>query len=733
MALGLGPAGGCSTVDRDPIADCNDDDDCGDQAVCSLAQGNICVPAELPPLTVLGFDIIEGDLRVELQGCDPEITRELAGTLLRVQKRESLIKSHQLRASESRPVLNCGGGECEGVCDEDALTCTTQTDKRLGLSSLSRLGLADLSSSRKDYVTVPDQPVPEGELPPPVEFIWPSYESDDERAHASLELEVAPPEGATSTSTYWRVIAEDAPEELEATGRVRCQRAIVGNEGAVRTLAGSPVPAANIEFIYNEAIASSSTVLGTGRACVDDLDCALGWACNLEGSCGLDLSGVSAGSSISLEDPAGAFPPAQLYTYCEDSLADPLERQFLVRVTPPADSGLPNMIYDLNQGFALQAQPDILKEVTIDGVLCLPNWQPPQAISFSLEGDPVALTETELGVYECCSTECLPSNEPEVEPPPPPTLDSCQNFGEVNFETRWYNPNLAVWQFAGCVPTAANSDGSSGILVRNVKTCDDEGCSVSLTTGDPDEDSRNYRVSIVQPVGSAFRSQRFNLTVGPETTEFEPFELEPRVLLRGEIVCISEGCSASNAVVAAERLRVDTDDSDPSGPFYYQARVNAAGSFVLPVDPGVYVVTAYPAVGQPGGPAPFQVLDLREGSPMLADIDGVFNAVLGDPLQLDDGVLVQVHLRDFEVSSTKVTPLDTGSWAEQSGWPGIDGIPELTGLDLNDPLACHGSSTLGCQIRRVRPGGPTATPISLLIDGRFQFTTRKRGETACGG
>jgi hypothetical protein len=250
--------------------------------------------------------------------------------------------------------------------------------------------------------------------------------------------------------------------------------------------------------------------------------------------------------------------------------------------------------------------------------------------------------------------------------------------------------------------------------VRDVSECAPEGCTVMLTSGEIDELTREYTVSLEQRADSVFRSQRHNVSVTAETENLT-FALEPRVLLRGQVVCVSNNCSAQSAVVAAERLRSDTDGVDPIGPFEFQARVDAAGNFVMPVDPGVYVVTAYPGVGQPGGPAPYEVVDLRDGSALLDDVDGVPNATLDDSLELDEGVLVRVQLRDFAVS-TRVTPIDIGSWAYQSDFP--------EDLDLNDPSACLGSSSRGCSIRRLRP---VDTPISLLLSGKFQFTTRDRG------
>jgi hypothetical protein len=715
----------CSTVDRGPIDECQDDTDCGTGSVCSLAQGNICVPEALPPQTALGFDIREGDgLRIELKGCDPEVTRELGGSELRVQRRELLVRDYHLRASEARTVGSCD--ECEDTCDAAGLTCTASADADLDLSMSSRLALASHDPKAQTYVNPP-----EGELPLPVGFEWPTYESlVDLAARSALVLQVTPPADTAPRSRYLRALAPDTEDEIDSAALDLCERAIIGPESSVRTFLGTPISEATVEFVHDEAIATPVTVLGNGPACVAPMICPPGWACN-EGSCGLDLRGVLAGSAVSLADPAaGAIPPAYLYTYCEDvEVNEDLVRKFSVRVTPPAESGLPNMIYDLNQTFPYPPVPGTLTEINLqDGdqedsprALCLPDWQPPIPVSFSVSGSPITLTETELGTYTCCSTECLPSPEPGVEPTPPAEPpEACDGFTVASFETRWFNQLGMEWTDAGCIPTGANSDLSSGRYVRDVTECAPEGCSVMLTSGEIDELTRSYTVSIEQRADSVFRSQRYDVSVTSET-EALTFALEPRVLLRGQVVCRTDKCSAQSAVVAAERLRSDTDTDDPIGPFEFQARVDVAGNFVMPIDPGLYVVTAYPGVGQPGGPAPYEIVDLRDGSELIDDSDGVPNATLPDPLELDDGVLVRVQLRDFAVS-TRVTPIDIGSWAYQDDFPDE--------IDLNTPSTCLSSSTRGCSIRRLRPSD---TPISLLLSGKFQFTTRDRGETCPSG
>lgn len=725
LAVVLGTAPACSTVDRGPIDDCQDDADCGTGLVCSYGETNICVPESLPPLSVLGFDIRDGNLvRVELSGCDPEVDRELGGSSLRIQARGSLVRAFMIDAATRREVTGCDANECAGDCNELTLTCTEPSDAQLDLSMASRLSLSDLTSMAMPYLSMPGEDL----TPTPASFDWPKYESDSDAAHPALRLQVSPiaPAVESKLGRYVQVIPDGVEGELTTTAASKCQRAIIGPEGTVRTVGGTPIDDVAVEFSYDEPIATRSTVLGTAPSCADEEPrCAIGWACNEDtNTCGLDLTGMLAGSALRPDPPGsgGVLPHTYLYTYCEHlEDGETLTRQFQVRLTPPTDSGLPTLTYALEQEF-----PDVpLAEVNIDGALCLPDWQAPQQVAFSVTGEPVTLTETNLGEYTCCSTECLPSPEPDIVPTPPPaTPDSCANFERVRFETRWRldENEVMTWQFAGCIDPGLNADGSNGRYVRD-GVCGDEGCSVSLTLGDVGDLSRPYTVTIIQPTGSVFRTQRFQLSLTSEMTELPTFAMRPRVLLRGQIVCKADetNCNAQKAVFAAERLRTDDDDADWPGPYYFEARADLDGNFVLPIDPGLYVVTAFPELGQPGGPARFSILDLREDSPLVTEVGGVPHAVIDGPIELDDGVLVRVQLRDFPVS-TAVLPLDLGSWKYQNDFPADE-------YDLNLPGTCLGSSSRGCDIRRIRP---TSAPLTLQLNGRIQFTARDRGESACG-
>ncbi len=733
-ALGLALAA-CSTIADEPPPECEDDQDCGESLICSFAQGSICVPEVQPPLASLGFDIREGEFRIELRGCDPEVSLEPGGNELRVRSRNRLAREFEFSISTIRDVLLCADCEAGSTCDPIALTCKQPTDGELDLGQNSRFGLQSLASPTKTYTIPTEPPLPEGELPPPVNMVWPQYDSEEASAHWATQLDVTTVEGGDNRGTMRRVIADDSEGSFDLVNTLRCQRGLYGADGAVRVYKGDVVPGANLEFVYAEPIAAPTTTIGSAPlACSDQLACPLGWACSTAGTCALDLTGVSAGTTTSFDDPldGGGFPPAWIYTYCESLSSpneDPIELELFVRVAPLPETGLPQVVYDIDQPFPDPPSPDSSRLVALTGVLCLPPWQPPHTIGFSVVGEPVELATSELGSYRCCSTDCLPTQADDVVPTPPPNVESCTSFETARFSTLWFLDDAQTWGLDGCTQPALNSEGANGRYLREVdklEQCSETDCTVDLTHGEQAEAGRAYTVSIIQPVGSVFRSLQAQVEVDAETLDFgSPFELEPRVLLRGQIVCAETtdgsetNCNFANGVVAVERLRVSTDEVDPLGPFFFQGRSDAQGQFVLPVEPGVYVITGYPAIGQPGGPAPLQILDLRSESAMITMIDGVPNATLDQPIELDEGVLVRALLKDFDVN-TGVAPLDLGSWASD---------PAFEGFDLNAAQTCYNASARGCVIRRLRP---TDASISLLLSKRFQFTARTGGSDQCG-
>jgi hypothetical protein len=733
--------GGCSTVADEPPPECEENQDCGEGLICSIAQGSICVPEVQPPRANLGFDIRENfdEFRIELHGCDPEVSLEPGGSEVRVRSRDRLAREFEFSVRTRRDVETCETCEVGSICDPDALTCTSPVEADLELGQNSRFGLDRLVGRLGKYTIPIDPPLPEGELPPAVAMVWPQYDSEDASAHWATQLEITPlsmPMGA-ARATLRRVIAGTVEGAFELVSTHRCQRNLFGDNASVRLSTGAEVVGADVEFLYDESIAAPSTVIGPPQTCSDDVPCPLGWACSDLGTCALDLTNVSIGKTTTVEDLQIDFLPVPLYTYCEgipSPADDPLVLELFVRVLPPVEMGLPQVVYRIDQPFPDPVTPASSHSVPLAGTLCLPPWQPPHTIGFSVVGEPVELADTELGAYRCCSTDCLPTQATDVEPIPPPDVDTCTGFDRVQFNTLWFlddeddEDDVTLWGIAcgGTQPTT-NSDGANGRYSRvpELTNCIDTPCTVDLTHGEDGEVGRLYDVAILQPQGSVFRSRREQVIVEANTLEFSPFELEPRVLLRGSIACEAESgddCNFANAVVAVERLRVATDETNPLGPFFFEGTSDAAGSFVLPVEPGVYVITAYPAIGQPGGPAPLQILDLRSDSAMVeTPAGGPPTATLDQPLELDEGVLVRALLKDFDVN-TGVVPLDVGSWTSD---------PAFEGFDLNSTATCYGNpdtAAQGCLIRKLRP---TNTSISLLLSKQFQFTARTGPSDPC--
>ncbi len=199
----------------------------------------------------------------------------------------------------------------------------------------------------------------------------------------------------------------------------------------------------------------------------------------------------------------------------------------------------------------------------------------------------------------------------------------------------------------------------------------------------------------------------------------QPTNLERRVLVRGFVQLSPEVCDPSkdsdcdqvSALVMAERLWMpNADASNTPGPYFHTATTftdpltGTEGAYALPLDPGVWLVTALPFAGSRGGPAGIEILDLRNGMDRAKDFE----------LRL--GVRVNFKLEGFD-PRTEVMPLDLGSWTGHDH-PGRSG-----NLDLNAPGECLSTdSSQGCQIRRLLPLGALARPNAVNI---VQITTRE--------
>ena len=155
----------------------------------------------------------------------------------------------------------------------------------------------------------------------------------------------------------------------------------------------------------------------------------------------------------------------------------------------------------------------------------------------------------------------------------------------------------------------------------------------------------------------------------------------------------------------AERLRSpDVDPEAVLGPYFYTASTIPGSllcEFVLPVNPGVYLVTALPQTASPGGPARISVLDLRLESELVDSSGPMPIAELAAPIVLEAGTLVTLELDNFDRSSVAV-PLDLAAWQADRR---SSRASTSTRRDT-----CYGAAGRGCEIRRLRPSKGGLSP-----------------------
>ncbi len=471
--------------------------------------------------------------------------------------------------------------------------------------------------------------------------------------------------------------------------------------------------------------------------CMVTGDCADGLICNPDTEqCELPLAGLSAWTGTVSTDPSleGRFD-SRVYTYCEGlPVNQGLDRSFDVTVSPPPQSGFPSVVLRADVNFGPLQGGGQKPTASFTGNLCVPAFGAAQNITLALSGDPRTL----LDGYTCCDIDCLPRTEEEADDPPEPRT---QCAGASAGATATYRAESALkfdadqleaWNAEGspCVGVQADEDGTVGV-VRSSGACgtpDDAGtttpqCDLSLR--DNGDTPRTYRLRIETPTGSVLGSLDTDLMVDASAgTTVTGVELPNRVMLRGRVLvdgCAqadeADGdCGSAGAKILAERLRMDGEsEATVAGPYFHQVSTffdptantgEQAGAYVLPLDRGVWVITALPDSGTDGGPAQISVLDLRTAEDPVSE-----------DFRLEAGILVTVDVGSFDRRSQMI-PLDTGSYADLPN-PDTGAL-----LDLGEAGQCLSSdgADVGCRIRRL-VGGSSLPPSQI---GQVRFTARKQ-------
>ncbi len=431
--------------------------------------------------------------------------------------------------------------------------------------------------------------------------------------------------------------------------------------------------------------------------------------------CKLALAGRAA-STPRTTDATGTFS-ARAYDYRFELADDNYTRWFTATVSRstgavPSTSARFPIFFPPNEGAGMW-------DSTMEGdKLCMPDWGTPITAEVRIKGDPVDFVGTGPGAFRCCDVGCLPRTPEEAAmlgaPPRATECDGTTAAGSVPSALVTAPARLGAaeeeqWTTLGCVMPTKDDAGNIGALTREVDCVGgDEGSTCTLTDLGAADDggAREYALRIESPVGSVLRSVSMSFTVDAEAPVFQhDITLPTRVLLRGTVrtadsVCdpgtaAQTGCGSEGALVLAERIRMPGEDPVTTvGPFFHEVSTffdpvaGRPGAYVLPLDPGVYAVTALPASGSPGGPADIEVIDLR-----TADTEERLDFVLRP------GVLVSLDIGPGR--GPLVTPLDIGSWKGA-----LDRPDALGPIDLNlvgECLTPPEEGALACKIRRLIP------------------------------
>ncbi len=769
---------GCSSLapEAKPV-ECQSDDEC-DRAggeVCANDQGNVCLAATLPDLKLLGLDVRSDpiSLRVDVRGTDAAVERITTRPRYRISLKN--------RGSDPlypgvRDNFTLDFREIAYFASEAAnKTIWEPLPANISLRQESRIGQGPHLISGSFPVSDDEEAVPDM----PFEIAWPHYTAADIDGNKPIILELRSSElspqefGIIHRILRRDQIAEAADHSITVDTTRECVRDLTGE---ITVLSKANEPQENLDELaltvtlrYGEGVTSPTTIqpppakIGCSNdnncpepsrciepdddakfcGCESDEDCPSEQICYLpQNRCALDLAGRDAFKRGDIKTSDGkADLEATIYSHCEGEIELARELPLVATVDPTSpESGLPRLSFALNLSLSAADIDGDSPPTPLGGRLCLPHWRPAIPVSIELKGSPANLHTNGIGTFSCCGTECLSETTPGSKPAQctPTATISASGIFELPEAPEPGEPSQ--WENAGCLPlyVAGEDQPRQARFNRAGIACTADSCDLLLSPGGYNEGAPfPYELRIEPPVGSIFRSVVLPTEIATDTASLPTITLPHRVLLRGQVELAEDLCTITedmktdctfSAQVMAERIRLPEEaDTVVLGPHFYASATFGEGDFVLPLNPGVYLLTALPQIGSPGGPATIQVVDLREGSDLVKLRNGIPYADLGDvdldehpelvhPLVLATGQLVTIELDSFSSNST-VIPLDMASWS--------DLVFEGMTLDLSAASTCYRYTTgdpPSCQIRRLRPGNTTLRPSQEKF---VKFITRQ--------
>ncbi|WAS99000.1 hypothetical protein [Nannocystis punicea] len=754
-------AAACSTEARDEQdQSCMDDTDCLSGQVCN---NNICYENDLPKYGGIALDVqtAEPAFRLELRGKDTALKRIL----------DRLPNRYYVDRDEVRERLRITVLEQQFDDLEEGTGENVPVAASIELQQPSRFARPPFVVTDLTFT-----PPADGSDPEPVFKAWPRYDVRDIGADQPLYAKLTYQDDVAGDQPFqWGrgIVARqlmrkktDTPEDdtFEIFTVRECHRRVLGNirfpdgplaveppldppptvvvnmrhagradDGDPETPVCDPNPmgetpaTCSVETVVNPPNQECSSGLCPDPygcypdpvddkkkcGCKRDSECPAGQVCRVDRQlCALDLTDRPAIKQVTAEVKDDAAVSAWVYTYCDENPTADRTMEFVVSASPDARLGLPRLNYRVVLTFLVG---DLMGSTPL-GRICLPTWRPAHEVQIPLRGAPGRLFKNYAEQeWTCCDTSCLAE---AATKPPPDAPTTCWVKPAITVVGDFAIPDPATWAAAACMPLSGADEQGRVRVTYGAADCTGDGdeCTVNLSPGPTNGNSQSYVLRVEPPVGSLFRSALIDATIASDSTRLGEQDLKPRVLLRGKVRC--EGDTCVPAEVLAERVILGEDPTTLLGPYFYNATtiydaVTKQSDYVIPVNPGVYLVTALPTVTAQNsalGPSQLVVVDLREDSPLLVEQeDGLMVADLEDmdeQLALTPGAVYTVELDDF-VSNSRVIPLDLTSG---EGLLHPDGEP----LDLNAPGTCLPGE--GCQIRRIRSvSSPLRVPQNQIV------------------